>query len=411
MTFPAPLERKFGSGLYDYVQSLSEQALFLKVYHTLCIILLSLQNGNFFFAGSVNSMNMFRSQMQVGIRVSASLAKKAGKQARRKETTIMWRNQRKGIFSKLKKKRIAIICGLCLGALLLVGCGSGAVTSGTQASSNAVAQAPASLASGSSTQKNSQSSNATQYGPQYLEKNLQVSIEVKDPRQTASDLQQWVSASDPQATSDGVNYQNVATDQYTVTLTYLIDIDHYTQVEQYLRNYAGQNGNTLLNLQETVQDVTSDYVDTQASLTNLKTEEQRLLTFLSQAQNMTDTLSIEQQLTQVDGQISDIEAHLNDLKGQTTYYTVTINLQPVGSVQVQPPSSPWSVIPVWQGAWAGVINVWQVIATLLVWLAAFSVYLIPLLLLAWLLRKRPWRRFTPAAAFPHSSNHPDPDPE
>jgi hypothetical protein len=331
----------------------------------------------------------------------------------------MWRNQSKGIFSSLKKKRIAFISGLCLGALLLVGCGSSAITLATNSggvSSSAAAQVPGQqsavqAASGSSQQQKSQSSSATQYGPQYLEKNLQVSMEVKDTRQTASALQQWVSTSDPQATSDGSSYQNVATDQYTVTLTYLIDVEHYTQVEQYLRDYAGQNGNTLLSLQETVQDVTSSYVDTQASLTNLKTEEQRLLTFLNQAQNMTDTLNIEQQLTQVDGQINTIEAQMNDLKGQTTYYTVTISLQPIGSVQVQTPPSPWSVIPIWQGAWAGVINVWQVIATLLVWLAAFSVYIIPLLLLGWLLRKRPWRRFSPAAAFPHSSNHPDPDPE
>ncbi len=142
-----------------------------------------------------------------------------------------------------------------------------------------------------------------------------------------------------------------------------------------------------------MQDETSDYVDAQSTLTNLRAEQQRLLTFMNEAQNMSDALSIEQQLTQVEGQIDQIEGQLNALKSQTTFYTVTIILQPVGSAPPPPaPPSPWSVIPIWQGAWSAVVNVWHVLATLIVWLLAFSVYIVPIGIIAWLVRKKVWRR-------------------
>jgi hypothetical protein len=333
---------------------------------------------------------------------------------------IMWQKKHKGMHKGFKNHRSFIIVGLCLGIVFLAGCGASTLSNNSTA--GAPMHAPADMqkvsqgaaASGVQTSGNlgkttGLPSNATQNGPQYLVKSLQVTMEVKDSRQTAGDLQQWMSSSDPQATSDGLDYEQNSDSQYTVTLTYLVDIDHYSQVEQHLRDYAGQDGRTLISLQETVQDVTSDYVDTDARLTNLRTEQQRLLTFLSQAQNMSDTLSIESQLTQVEGQINDIQAHLDTLKGQTTYYTVTITLQPVGTAPGTP--GPWNVIPVWQGAWNAVIAVWQGLATVLVWLVAFSVYLIPGVLLIWLFRKRPWRRTPAVAAIPLSSKPTESEPK
>lgn len=266
------------------------------------------------------------------------------------------------------------------------------------------------------TSQASKDSNSAQYGPQYLQKSLQVSIEVQNPTQAASDLQQWLAGADPQATSDGSNYENAGNNQYNVTLTYLVDKDHYTQVENYLRTYAGQHGNTLLSLQESVQDDTNDYVDSQSTLTNLRAEQQRLLGFMNQAQNVNDAVNIEQQLAQVEGQIDSIEAHLNALTGQTTFYTVTINLEPVGSVAPTPQPNAWNAIPVWQGAWSAVASVWQLLATLLIWLAAFSVYIVPALLIIWLVRKRWWKRVSlphvaPAFSAPMPMQEPEIEPE
>jgi hypothetical protein len=268
---------------------------------------------------------------------------------------------------------------------------------------NAPAVAGVSSASQNASGSSSNKSSSAQYGPQYLEKSLQVTIEVKNTLQAASSFQQWLAQTDTQATSDGANYQLSGANQYIVTLTFLIDVSHYNQVEDYLRNSAGQLGGTLLSLEETVQDETSSYVDAQSTLTNLRAEQQRLLTFMNETQNVNDAVNIEQQLSQVEGQIDTIEAQLNDLKGQTSFYSVTVTLQPLGSVPPPPTSSPWSIIPIWQGAWSGVVTVGEGLASVLAWLLAFSVYIIPLCLLVWLLRKRPWRRPQPLFVSPMAS--------
>ena len=310
----------------------------------------------------------------------------------------MWQKLNKRTVSAKTNKVIVALAGLGLIVLLLAGCGSssaGTMTSNSSSGSTSTGSTQSQAASAPQPQTNSSAqhkSNSGQYGPQYLVKSLQVTMEVQNPMQSANDLQQWVAFTDPQSTSDGSDYENAGNGQYTVTLTFLIDVAHYTQVENYLRDYAGQKGHTLDSLKETVQDVTNDYVDAQSTLTNLRAEQQRLLNFMNQTQNVNDAVNIEQQLTQVEGQINDIEAHLNALKGQTTYYTVTVTVQPVGSAPPPPPPpSPWSVVPIWQGAWSSVVVVWQVLVAILVWLLAYSVYIIPAGILIWLIRKRPWK--------------------
>lgn len=312
----------------------------------------------------------------------------------------MWQKQNNGGCRKRNKRLVYALIGFSLVGLLLVGCGGATTAASTSSNAsggyaqNSAAHAPSSAqGQANGTNSSGQSQNASQVGPQYLVKTLQVSMEVQDTLQSASDLQQWIGLSDPQATSDGSDYQQSGSNQYTVTLTFLVDSSHYAQVEDYLRQYAGQKGNTLLNLHETVQDVTNDYVDAQSTLTNLRAEQQRLLNFMNQAQNLNDAVNIEQQLTQVEGQINQIEAHLNQLKGQTTFYTVTITLQPIGSAPPPPEKpSPWSAVPIWQGAWAAVTAVWQLLVTLLIWLLAFSVYIVPVGIAAWVVRKRLWSR-------------------
>lgn len=313
----------------------------------------------------------------------------------------MWSRNGKGMMQGRRKKILAMIIGLGAIGVLLTACG-GAASAGTTA-----AQAPADTGHmpaqmANASQKSTTSSSASQYGVQYLAKSLRVSMEVKDTKQAASDLQNWITQTDTQSTSDGTDYEQVSNNQYNVTLTFLITAGHYDQVAAYLQNYAEKQGGTLLSMQESVQDVTNDYIDTQSTLTNLRAEQQRLLAFMSQTQNLNDAVNIEQQLTQVEGQINDIEAHLNQLKGQTSFYTVTITLQPAGSGQVQA-STPSGIVSIWQGAWGVVVILGQVLIVIIVWLAAFSVYIIPAGILIWLLRKRPWRKVSTVSATSASS--------
>src|SRR5713226_4551237 len=294
-----------------------------------------------------------------------------------------------------KKHRNRIVFQGSLGilvilALLLAACG-GSSTNGSSAAptTGQVPQSGKSSSQGSNSSSGQTSKSPSFSGPQYLIKSLQVNMQVKDTRQVASELQSWIATTDPRSTSAGIDYEQTDNNLYTVAMTFSVTSTQYTQIEEYLAGYAQQNGGKLNSLHESVQDVTNDYIDTQSRLTNLRGEQQRLLTLLSNTTALGDIITVESKLTDVEGQIEDIEAHLSALKNQTTFYTVTIGLQPITPITPPPPTStPWNLGQVLHDSWTAALGFGQSLATLLIWLAVFSIYLIPVALLGWFV----WRR-------------------
>ena len=305
-------------------------------------------------------------------------------------------------FMKSNRKRLTLqgsLGILFILALLLAACGAGTSTAGSSSgsvptSAHASAQQSGSSSSQGSTSSSSKgSSSSASYGPQHLIKSLQVNMQVKDTRQVASNLQSWISTTDPRSSSAGIDYEQTGDNLYTVSMTFSVESTAYTQIEEYLAGYAQQHGGKLLTLHESVQDVTNDYVDTQSQLTNLRGEQQRLLVLLSNSTALGDIITVEDKLTNVEGQIQDIEAHLNALKSQITFYTVTINLQPMAPAATPPPTqqAPWNIGQVFHDSWSAVLSFGQVLATFLIWLLSISIYLVPAALIGWFI----WRRTHP----------------
>jgi hypothetical protein len=281
-------------------------------------------------------------------------------------------------------------------ALLLAACGGASSTSAGTAdlSRNAPVHQPvSSSAQGSSSSSVQSTKSSTSIGPQYLVKSLQVNMLVKDTRQTASELQTWIATTDPRSSSAGSDYEQVYDNLYSVNMTFTVTSAQYPLIEQYLAGYAQQHGGKLSSLHESVQDVTNDYIDTQSRLTNLRGEQQRLLTIMSSATTLGDVVTVESKLTDVEGQIEDIEAHLNALKDQTTFYTVSIELQPIEPVTPPPATAPWSLGQVLHDAWAAALGFGQGLATMLIWVVVFGIYLIPIALIGWFV----WRRVRPTS--------------
>ncbi len=77
----------------------------------------------------------------------------------------------------------------------------------------------------------------------------------------------------------------------------------------------------------TSNDVTEQFIDTQARLSAKKTHEGRLLSFFEEAKNVEDLISIEKELSRVRGEIELIEGRLNRLENQTSFSTITIDLK------------------------------------------------------------------------------------
>jgi hypothetical protein len=298
-------------------------------------------------------------------------------------------------FISKRRFRLAILfTGFVVLVVLLAGCaGSATSSAGTNSGSvNAPAHQPASSSSqGSGSSSNGKSSGS--YQSQYLVKSLAVNMAVKDTRQVASELQSWIAKTDPRASSAGIDYEQVGDNLYNVSLTFSVESTDYTRIEEYLAGYAVQHNGKLLNLHESVQDVTNDYVDSQSRLTNLRGEQARLLTLLSQTQALGDIITVQDKLTDVEGQIENIEAHINALKNQVTFYTVTINLQPIAPVASTPPpqNTPWNAGQVLHDSLSAALGFGQVLFTLFIWLGVFCIYLIPVAAIVWFV----WRRRHP----------------
>jgi len=284
-------------------------------------------------------------------------------------------------------------------ALLLAACG-GATTGATTAPSAGNAAAGQSFASNHSVsdakaavQPDAANQNANnpkkqsqggQGGQQYLIKSLAVTMELKNTTRVATDLLTWVTTTDPLATSAGTDYQQVGDNLYRIALTFSVSAKAYSQVYQYLRDYAPAHQGKMTGFQEQVQDVSNDYIDTSSQLTNLKKEQARIQTLMGQAQNLNDVVVLESKLTDIEGRIENIEAHLNSLNAQTSFYKVTVNLYPTEAPPPPPPpSSSWSFGQVMHDAFAASLSFAQGLLTFIVWLLAFSVYIIPAGLLIW----------------------------
>ena len=305
------------------------------------------------------------------------------------------------IFASIKHYLLPLT--LLLLTVFIAGCGNGSMSAGSAAGTTTGASTGSGASSGSApstTGSSSQGQQKQSVDPpaQYLIKTLKVSMNVKDTTKAADALQTWITTTDTNASSAGTTYDQVGDNLYNVSLTFLVQASLYPQIEQYLRDYASQNGGQLLSLNETVQDVTNDYIDTQSRLTNLRTEQTRLLDLLAHAQALGDIISIQDKLTDTEGQIETIEAHLKQLNGQVSYYTIAITLQPLTLAPTPPAPAGWSIGQTFHDAFAASLGFAQGLLTFLVWLLAYSVYLIPVAVLAWFVFR--WRKRSLIASSP-----------
>ena len=296
-------------------------------------------------------------------------------------------------------KKHVVFSTLLFFTVFLAACGGGFSTASSSNVGKNASGIPSNSAPSStgSSQGNQQGSN--DIPAQYLIKTLKVGMSIKDTSKTADALQNWITTTDTRASSAGINYDQISDNLYNVSLTFSVQSTLYPQIERYLRDYAAQNGGQLLSLNESVQDVTNDYVDTQSRLTNLRGEQSRLLTLLSHAQALGDIITIQDKLTDIEGQIETIEAHLKELNGQVSYYTVVITLQPLSTTQSPNPTpTAWSLGQTFHDAFAASLGFAQGLLTFLVWLLAYSFYIIPVVVLVWFLLR--WRRrsLTPTRA-------------
>ena len=94
---------------------------------------------------------------------------------------------------------------------------------------------------------------------------------------------------------------------------------------------AGQAG-SVLNLNESAQDITLEYVDVQARLESLESKKARLEALADKAETTADLLEIENQLTEVQYQLESYTRQMKVMDNKVDYCTVDISLREVATL-------------------------------------------------------------------------------
>lgn len=96
--------------------------------------------------------------------------------------------------------------------------------------------------------------------------------------------------------------------------------------------------------QESVEDVTLNYVDLESHKKMLLAEQERLLEFLDEAETIEDIITIESRLTEVQYQLESMESQLRTYDNQIDYSTVYLEIEEVVRYTPQEPVGTWERI-------------------------------------------------------------------
>ncbi len=132
----------------------------------------------------------------------------------------------------------------------------------------------------------------------------------------------------------------------------------------------------------TAKDVTEEYVDLEAQLSNLLATEAQYLALMEKAENVEEMLKVQKELSKVRGQIEQIEGRMKYLEQTSETSLIEVNLQETKGL-----AEPWSASAALKSAVRGLTTFGRGLATVLIWLGIFCWAWVPPLVI-WLRRRR-----------------------
>lgn len=137
------------------------------------------------------------------------------------------------------------------------------------------------------------------------------------------------------------------------------------------------------------EDVSSQLVDYQARLRNLRKTETTLLEIMNRSGSVADVLQVARELSNVRDSIEQTDAQVKDLQNRVAYSVVTINLQQATTTTPVQPELQKQVQETWKQATHSVGDFTVSLMKLGLWLLAYSPYLFVVVLGAFMVRR--WR--------------------
>lgn len=182
-----------------------------------------------------------------------------------------------------------------------------------------------------------------------------------------------------------VSVQTSGSDEYlSSVITFRVPADRFEEA------LAGVEGlaRKVLSRGVSGDDVTEEFVDLESQLRNLDATRTRLLDLMTRATRVEDALQVNQALTDVQGQIEQIQGRMKYLRTSAAFSTITADLQPVPPPPSIIDSEGWQPLRVAQEALAGLVDFGQGLLSVAIVFLVWSPVWLPLLLLA----RWAWRR-------------------
>jgi hypothetical protein len=132
----------------------------------------------------------------------------------------------------------------------------------------------------------------------------------------------------------------------------------------------------------TAEDVTEEYVDLESQLRNLQATEAQYLALLEKAETVEEILKVQKELSNVRGEIEQIEGRMKYLEQTSDTSLIEVTLQETKGL-----AEPWSASASFQSAVRGLTTFGRGLATALIWIGIFCWAWVPPLVI-WLRRRR-----------------------
>lgn len=224
--------------------------------------------------------------------------------------------------------------------------------------------------------------------------NVQLSMEVQDTEKAVNDIS--AIAAKYNGYVAGTNISRDSKDLMRGTITIRVPAQSLDAAQKEIQ----AAGLKVLSQSKNSNDVTDQYIDLNARLTNLQATENELRQLLDTTREKTgkaeDILAIYNRLTEIRGQIEQIKGQMNVLDKTSTYATLTIQLTPHEEIQVVEPGG-WLPNQTAREALRSLVQAMQTLADLAIWVTLFFaplfvVLVLPFVILALIVRALMKRR-------------------
>ena len=219
-------------------------------------------------------------------------------------------------------------------------------------------------------------------------KRAEMRVSVADPAeamhtvvQLAESMQGYVVNSNQwNSTSDGQTYINAS-------VMVRVPAERLDEMMQKVRDLAADPKTGVLSETVTGEDVTAEYVDSQARLRNLKAAEAQLVELLDQPPALEYTLDIFRELTEIRSQIEVLEGRIKYLEESAALSALSVEF--VAEASLQPLQiGPWKPAGVAKEAIQTLVKVAQDVGTALIKFVIIWVpFLLPIGLIVYFVRK------------------------